>query len=704
MKRRLLLLALLLTLAACATPAYRVDPACPDNLVLQNGEELPGRLVEVGFNEVRFVTLSGEEKIFPAGHVVRIDLGQRVGDTTLSRLADLRDREVLRLIEQAGTTPTDQRYPTSILLDERVTRLDAGKVTTFWRRLERINTQAGLDNANVTYTYNALRGRAKVDFGYSISPQGSISILSAGSVKDSALGDGRPDGSQQRLVQIAIPGGKVGGFIYFQFSAENKVDDLWNLYTQRVFAFEGPTKVIRSIIDVPAGMPLALLERNLGDQVTKTDETAAGRRTLMYQATALPQLLSEPMMVPWSEVAPMFAVGRKVDWGTLAANYRQALTPRLADDPAVEAQAKKLTEGRQGAEAAAALYAFVLREVRDGEVSMWDRDGLPKPPASTLADRHGNQLDRTVLLYALAKAVGLPVHLGLLSSRISHLPVEQIPTLGLADTPMLRFDLPGAEPVFASLGDSNRIFGMLDVAENDSFYVDLDSGRLQRTPALPASANAADYVYDIQLQPDGGARITEEHRLVGGFATPYRGYRHLEAEQIRDRMTRAVRSFAFRNRLMEFRVDGINELRDPVILHRVSETPMLAVGSGGTYSIIRLFDLRFGDLAEVNPERLYPFERSGLHQVKNTYRFHLPASMKVESLPPPTSADSPWCRYRAAWKLEGNTLTFEDITEYTSTTMPASGFVAFRALLKARREAAEAVVLLGPATPAAAAN
>ena len=63
----------------------------------------------------------------------------------------------------------------------------------------------------------------------------------------------------------------------------------------------------------------------------------------------------------------------------------------------------------------------------------------------------------------------------------------------------------------------------------------------------------------------------------------------------------------------------------------------------------------------------------------------------------PVAADSPWCTYRSGWRLEGDLLTFEDRTVYTQTEMPASGFTAFKALLKARRDTSNVVVLIEPA-------
>jgi hypothetical protein len=721
-KRLLLLLALVsvLALAGCATTAYRVDPACPDNLVLQNGEELPGLLLDVRNGEIRYLLLSGQEKVFPAAQVVRVDLGRRVGDPSLARLHDLRDREVVRLIEENGRVPAGEEYPSTMLLDETTKRLEQDQVFYTWRRLERINTRAGLDDANVTFTYNKLNAEAKVDFGYAFSPDGKVSILSAGSVKDSALGDGRADGSQLHRLQIAIPGGAVGGFVYFQFSTVTKLKRLFGFFQERTFAYEGPTKIVRAIVDVPEKTELNIFESNLGNLVTKTDITRGGRRVLVYEAHALPRLLSEPMMASWKTLAPFFAVGLKKDWPTLAKTYYEIFKNQLGDNEAVIAQAKKLTAGKKDFEAAAALYAFVLREVQDNDVDMWDRDGLPKTPGATLADRRGSGLDRTVLLYAMAKAVGLPVRFCLLRGRTAHAPVEQVPHLPLLNEPVLRFDFPAAQrPIWTTLGNDNRVFGSLADGFTDSFYLDLASGQTGATNRSLAADNVGNYVYDIYLQPDGSARIVEEHRLTGDFALKFRGYRHLEAEQLRDRMTRDVRAFAFRNTLVEFSIDGMPDLRDPIVLRRVSESPMFAIASGGKYSLIRLFDLDYGDLPEVNAERLYPFERAGLDTVVDVYRFHLPPGTNVEAIPPAAHAESPWCVYDSKWTVEQRTrevrspngqtttitepvLTYEDRTVFTQTAMSAAGFTAFRELLKARREAAGSVVLLafGPATTA----
>lgn len=694
MKRLIFPVLLVVFLTACATMAPVPDPACPDNLVFLNGEELAGLLLDIRDGEVHFALLSGEKKIYPQSDILRVDLGHRVGDPQLEMLSDLDDAEILQLIKQAAGEEVDPGKPVTVLLSEQYARLEESGVTQgYYRQLFRVDGNPGLRFANTSFTYNPKYTSVKVEFGYAISTDGKVSILSTGSVRDSDLGDGRPDGRQLRRLQIAVPDAEVKGFVYFQFTFTRKPNPWDPFLVDRTFVSEYPMRNARTIIDVPADIELAFYESRLDPLVVKTDRRENGRRVIAYVAAELPESLGEPRMPAWSEVAPYFCVGAKNDWPSLAALYRQRLIHRLKPDEAVVEMAKKIAGDGSPREQAEALYAFVLREVEDNGVLMTDRDPWPKPPGQTLADRRGNLIDRTALLLALAKSVGLDADFCLVASWSGHNPVEQVPHPDFLYQSVLRFMF-GEQQVWVSLDYDCRVFGQLSADTGDSFFLDITTGETGRTPPAGPEINHAHFNYDIHIRPDGAARIVEHHQLYGQFALSPRNYRHYEDEVMRDEMISRVAGFALRNRLVDYSIEDIQGLSDPIVVRRESETPMFVVGSGGKYFVLRLFDLARGDIARVFPQRRYPLQRSTLNVVQNTYRFHLSPGMTVRNLPAPVRADCLWGTYRAQWTLAGDLLTFTDTTEYTERTMPAAGFDDYEALLRVRRETSEVVLVV----------
>ena len=196
------------------------------------------------------------------------------------------------------------------------------------------------------------------------------------------------------------------------------------------------------------------------------------------------------------------------------------------------------------------------------------------------------------------------------------------------------------------------------------------------------------------MQPDGSARIVEEHSLFGFFAPQQRALRHLDDENLHDKMLRAVRGFAPRTRLIDFSVQGMHELSDPVVVRRTSQTPMFLVGSGGHYFMLRLFDLNRTEINRVHPQRLYPLERQDLYRETHLYRFHLPPGMRVRELPTDITAQTPWSDYRGTWRLDGNLLQYEDVLEFTARQMNADQFDGYEAFLRTMREQTEKVLLL----------
>ncbi|NLH51207.1 MAG: DUF3857 domain-containing protein [Myxococcales bacterium] len=700
--RARLLLLLCLFLAACATVPPRPDPACPDNLVRLDGEELPGRLAGIADGQIRFVTLNGELKTYAAAQVARIDLGHRLGDPRLNRLTDL-DPEIRALIADAAANPFSRDYTHAVLLlEQRRTLTRDGQMLGTYRELVQILQNAGLDEANATFSYDSRRDEARVDFGYAIAPDGKISILSSGAVRDTSLGDGRPDGSSRRQLQIALPDAEVGGFVYYQFSFRKKLDPLYTFAHGGGLAFSSPVGVARTIVRVPKDTALNIVERHLAPEVVKTDTVEGDERVIVYEARRPPVRLDEPLMPSWNVVAPYYLVAVAQPWWALAEAYAAGWNERLQPDAAVTAKARELTAGRAPREAAAALYRFVLRDIRDNGTAMWNRDPLPKPPAQTLVEALGNRIDRAALLVQLAQAAGLDAELILTENWREHLPWSEAPLLRNLSQPLVWFCF--ADGVaWCSLDDEDRVFGSLPDTLAGSFYLAPATCETGVTPANDEAANRATLRYDIYLDTGGGARVVEHHEWTGNFAVPWRDARQLNDKQLRDRMQNEIRDIAPRMKLESFQLSGLNDLTDPVMLDRVSTCPLLTVSGGGRYQLLRLFHLSYGELPQVEPQRQYPLETNRRYIERHLYRFHLSAGMTVRDLPAPVKIANRWSAYEGRWTRDGDGLTFASETRFFGLELPPEEFSGYEDFLRARRELAEIPLLLEKAAPEPAA-
>jgi hypothetical protein len=692
-------LALLVAMAAwwagCAGRVPPPDPACPDNLVLQNGEELPGRLLATSAGALRYELLSGEIRSYPLGDTVRVELGRRIGDPKVRKLEDLKDAEIVALVHEAMKAPPDPDHATTEVFDEwRVDVTDKNHTVVTWRRLTRVDKQAGLSAANESFTYDPSNAEARVDFGYAIAPDGAVSVLSAGAVRDASVNYGDRHGSQMRRLQLATPDVKVGGFVYYQFSSRRKFAGLRTFGDSHVEAHTNPVTFRRVVIRAPKSMPLRFYERNFDASVTKTERLEGGQRVVIYETRQPPVLQAEPHMPHWNAVAPYYFATVATDWPTIARQYQAALAPRLAGDPLVTAKAAELTAGKTGRAALEALYRFVLRDVRDSGVAMWDRDPLPRLPAQTLAANRGNVADRTALLAALAQASGWSADWLLTAGWRSHLPLNEAPWLMFLHTPLLRLTRDG-ETIWGAVGNENLPLGRLPDDLCNAFYLDPAHGATGATPAQGLTFNSDEQTYDVRLTGEGGATIVEEHRRTGAYAYPLRNLRRWNDRQLRDRMEKEVRDFAPRSRLLAYSIEGMNDLADPVVLRRTSECPLLTV-SGGRFQMLRLFGVATKEIERVYPQRKYPLEFEGPYVEHWEYRFHLPSNLTVKELPPPLAADSPWGRTRASWTLAADQLTFKMEVVVEKLTMPAADFEKQEDYLRQRREYIETPLLLEP--------
>lgn len=118
-------------------------------------------------------------------------------------------------------------------------------------------------------------------------------------------------------------------------------------------------------------------------------------------------------------------------WQKVARGYDQIVEAQIANAD-LKALAGNLTAGKSTREQkAAAIVAYLNREIRYTGVEFGDAAVVPRPPAETLNRKYGDCKVKAALLVALLRSAGIPSYVALLSVGSSQDVLPDLPGAGM---------------------------------------------------------------------------------------------------------------------------------------------------------------------------------------------------------------------------------------------------------------------------------
>jgi transglutaminase-like putative cysteine protease len=171
-------------------------------------------------------------------------------------------------------------------------------------------------------------------------------------------------------------------------------------------AYEAPVRIVRHVVQVPAQTELSIAPRRttLAPQI----ETSGAWRTYTWVATEVPASVADEDEPGWFDPDPRVEIGTFGSWAEVADWARALFDGQLQPSPAVTALAERFRATPGGPRAAAAeAVRFVQDEVRYLGIEMGPSSHRPHPPDQVLRQRFGDCKDKSLLLVALLRAIGV---------------------------------------------------------------------------------------------------------------------------------------------------------------------------------------------------------------------------------------------------------------------------------------------------------
>ncbi len=189
-------------------------------------------------------------------------------------------------------------------------------------------------------------------------------------------------------------------------------------------------------------------------------ETADGRKIYRLAAENSAQIKPEEYMPPLAEIASRAVFSTYTDWNAAAGAFSESFFGAAVPSDEVKSFAGNLVKEASGKrEKTRAIFSFVAQKVRSVRFSFGEGGYEVHDAGTVLRNRYGDWKDKSALLVAMLKAVGIDAYPVLVQSR-SIPPEEDVPTLAQFDAVLVAVDGDGGGgPVFLNSFADDSLFG-----------------------------------------------------------------------------------------------------------------------------------------------------------------------------------------------------------------------------------------------------
>jgi tetratricopeptide (TPR) repeat protein len=439
----------------------------------------------------------------------------------------------------AAEIPTGEEGVTVLLSETRYVYDAAGRETYSQRLVYKIGSAAAheswstMEEAWSPWRQDTPRLKARV-----ITPDGAEHLLDPATVTE----NGEPATSADmfedgRVLRAPLPAIQPGAVVEQEVAVHEKTPFFEpGVAHYQILAAMVPVRRARLTIELPAEVPLRWVVRRL-PQVAQSEETAAGRRRLAFEARDLPPFEeAEPGLPPEVARTPYvgFSTGRS--WSDLARTYSGIVDRALAGADLQPFLRTARVPAASQLETIGLVLARLHQEVRYTGLELGAGGLIPRTPAETLRRKFGDCKDKAVLLTGLLRALDIPAYVALLYAAEDDQDVEEsLPGFGVFNHAIVV--VPGKPAIWIDPTDPYSRIGELPAADQGrlALIAAPSTSGLVRTPASVPSDNQEIEIREIYLADLGPARVVETADYLGGSESSLRAYyTAAPADELRD--------------------------------------------------------------------------------------------------------------------------------------------------------------------------
>jgi len=519
-----------------------------------------------------------------------------------------------------------------------------------------IKTKAGVDNfSQVRLSYSEKMETLEVLAAYTITADGTRHDVAADKIytQESYSSASAAMYADRKVRIIVFPNLAPGTRLVYRYRQSQNTAyfpgyfGLWENFSP--FAQYDNAEVT---LTAPQGLPLHLYTRGVQGSDQPVIKDGIAHWSWSYSR-------SQPMQnqnwtaAAW-EYGPTIMASTYADFSAMGRAYQLKAGEAASVTPQIRELAAELTRGISGRrQQAAAIYAWVARNIRYVAVYLGNGGLEPNPAGSILATRYGDCKDHTVILQALLAAKGIassPVLIGA-DGGPTLPPIAVLGRFNHAINYLPEFDL------YVDSTNPYARFGQLPASDLGAPVVHTADGRIARTPANDPSVSAyrSQSFYDFKTDGSVSGRTLQDSGASGEIGL--RSTFSQLTSQNRSRIEESIMSASGFTGSGRITMQGdVNDLERPFgysfDFDASDYVDFSVVGAMILPDPPGAESMRNIHATASSPANATPFYcNSSLRE--ETYTLRFPASVPLIAVPHNSRFSNPAGQYESHWKRQG---------------------------------------------------
>ncbi|HYW71302.1 MAG TPA: DUF3857 domain-containing protein [Pyrinomonadaceae bacterium] len=321
--------------------------------------------------------------------------------------------------------------PTSILLEDRETKLSANTVERFYRHSERVNTNAGLERlSQLQFNFEPSYESLAVHFIRIIRDGQTRNALTPSAIKIIAKEDDLDEQIYNGTLTavVFVNDVRVGDVVEYAYTVSGSNPVFGGRFADKFYlADEEPILNLRVRLVSPLGRTLYF--RNQGTDLAAKQNSSASDNEYVWDRSDVPAIDPEDLTPSWFEPTPSVTVSEFGDWQALA----QWAAPMYQASQTLPPELKKKAEGwlkeiPAPEDRMIAALRFVQQEIRYLGIELGPYSHSPSPPAQTFSRRFGDCKDKSLLLTSILNFLQIDSAVALVNTSAVHTLDDQEPS------------------------------------------------------------------------------------------------------------------------------------------------------------------------------------------------------------------------------------------------------------------------------------
>jgi len=599
-----------------------------------------------------------------------------------------RAEEIAALIAQRKKVKPVEGASIAWLLDDDVTYLmEDGTVKRLITTVRMAVDRTGRDRLGEQALPRS--GMVKVLDAYSINPEGKRQEVT------SMHGD-----------KVRYPGLREGSVVVLQYRHTERPRGFLSHHLTNNWLFQHNLEQVlkaRWVLALPASRKLSV--RRQGELLKHEQRMEGGLAVHEFSARDVPPLRPEPGAPPPADLLTMVTVSTVPSWDYFS-KWGRSLTSEVFEiNPALRRTLEGLIKGKATLKQKVdAIYHFALTRVRYQQDYETFLAGVkPHPASMVLARGYGDCKDKSVLIIAMLRHIGIKANLALIRVRGAGKVQPDVPMQQFNHAVVYLPPQPGLE------GDKGRFLDAtaenleMEVLRQDvqgtlALVLFSDRYKLVPVPYQAPQMNLSAMKLDLELQADGSAAVTMGWTMRGKMAGTLR--KPLQNKQIlRQYAQGLVHNLYSSCTLVSSSAANTDTILKPLQLEVKAACTKAARVEGRELRLRlpRLF-ARVSNLARWS-ERRHPLLFGPGEMMTGVVSVKLPRGVTVKATPPPLKSVSPCHVSQGGWSAEGGGLAYKQTFLRQCNELNPDGYQAFRKSISelARNLEGEAVLAVGKA-------